>query len=218
MLIWLWNHKEGILLGGGLALFIALADWIRRRRLAMARSSQRSARGQHGSKILVLPAWAGELPIRSVAMALPRLGSDSIPTCLARFKLLSSGLDEKDHPLKASIDYIDCTCIDADSGTLETTVCHVNQACWRPAQNKESRELILALQVGGRLMALQDPQAEPGAADLFCGLFPLTGITEPLARVTLLDVDDGSTWQIDYRLQKSPLMATEVSRLTLLSN
>ena len=218
MLIWLWNHKGGILFGCGFALFIALADWIRRRRLAMARSSPRSAMDQHAPKILVLPAWAGELPIKSVATALPRLGSDSIPTCLARFKLLSSGQDKKDHQLKASINYIDSTFIDAHSGTLETTVCHVNQACWRPAQNKQSLELILALQVGGRLMALQDPQVEPGAATLFCGLFPINAITEPLARVTLLDVDDGSKWQIDYRLQKSPLMATEVSSLTLLSD
>jgi hypothetical protein len=213
MLIWLWYHKEGISLGSGLALLMALADWIRRRRLAMARSSQRSARDQHAPTILVLPAWAGELPIKSVAAALPRLGSDSISTCLARFKLLSNGQDEKHHQLKASINYID-----AHSGALETTVCHVNQACWRPAQNKQSFELILALQVGGRLMALQDPGVEPGAAYPFCGLFPINAFTEPLARVTLLDVDDGSKWQIDYKLQQSPLMATEVSSLTLLSD
>ncbi len=213
MLIWLWNHKAGILVGFALALFVALADWIRRRRLAIARSSQRSAMDQRRPKILILPAWAGELPIKSVATALPRLGSDSIPTCLARFKLLSSGQGEKNHQLKASINYID-----AHSGPLETTVCRVDQACWRPAQNKQSLELILALQVGGRLMALQDPQVEPGAASPFCGLFPINATTEPLARVTLLDVDNGSKWQIDYRLQKSPLMATEVSSLTLLSD
>jgi hypothetical protein len=218
MLIWLWNHKEGISLVCGLALFMALADWIRRRRLPMASPSQRSAMDQHRPKLLVLPVWAGELPIKSIATALPRIGSDSIPTCLARFKLLSSGQDEKDRQLKASINYIDSTFTDAHSGTLEITVCHVNQACWRPAQNKQSLELILALQVGGRLMALQDPQAEQGTANPFCGLFPINAITEPLARVTLLDVDDGSKWQIDYRLQKSPLMATEVSSLTLLSD
>lgn len=213
MLIWLWNHKEWILLGCGLALLMALADWIRRRRLAMVRSSQRSGMDQHGPKILVLPAWAGELPIKSLAAALPRLGSDSIPTCLARFKFLSSGQDKRDHQLKASINYIDSTFADANSGGIETTVCRVTQACWRSAQNKHSLELILALQVGGRLMALQDPQAEPDPANLFCGLFPINTITEPLVRVTLLDVDDGSKWQIDYRLQKSPLMATEVSSL-----
>lgn len=212
MLTWLWYHKEGILLGSGLALLMAVADWIRRRRLARTRSSQHPVRDQHGPKILVLPAWAGELPIKSVAAALPRLGGDSIATCLARFKLLSSGEDEKRHQLKASINYID-----AHSGALETTVCHVNQACLRPAQNKQSLELILALQVGGRLMALQDPGVEPDASNPVCGLFPINATAEPLARVTLLDVDDGSKWQIDYKLQKSPLMATEVSGLTLVS-
>ena len=217
MLIWLWNHKAGISLGSGLALFMALAGWIRRSTLAPARRSQRSAMDQHKPTLLVLPAWTGELPIKSVAMALPRTGSDSIPTCLARFKLLSSGQDVKDRQLKASINYIDSTFVDAHSGAVETTVCRVDEACWRPAQNKQSLELILALQVGGRLMALQDPQAKSGAANLLCGLFPINEIAELLARVTLLDVDDGSKWQIDYRLQKSPLMATEVSRLTLLS-
>ena len=66
-------------------------------------------------------------------------------------------------------------------------------------------------------MALQDPQVKPGEAKLFCGLFPINSITEPSARVTLLDVDDGSKWQIDFRLQESPLMASEVSSLTLIS-
>ncbi len=206
-----------ILLGLGLALLIALADWIRRRRLARTRSSQGSRTDQHGPKILVLPAWAGELPIKSLATAIPRLGSDSIPTCLARFKFLSSGQDKKDHKLKASIRYIDSTFAGANSDVIETTVCHVTQACWRTADTRHSVELILALQVGGRLMALQDPQAELGPADLFCGLFPINAMTEPLARVTLLDVEAGSKWQIDYRLQKSPLMATEVSSLTPLT-
>jgi hypothetical protein len=63
-----------------------------------------------------------------------------------------------------------------------------------------------------------DPQLQPGPADLFCGLLPINRIIEPLARVTLLDVDDGSKWQIDYRLQQSPLVATEVSTLTPLSD
>jgi hypothetical protein len=69
MLIWLWNHKEGISLVCGLALFMALADWIRRRRLPMASPSQRSAMDQHRPKLLVLPVWAGELPIKSIATA-----------------------------------------------------------------------------------------------------------------------------------------------------
>jgi hypothetical protein len=218
MLIWLWNHKGGISFGCALALFIALAYWIRRRRLTVAGSSQLSAMAQQGAKILVLPACSVELPIKSVATALPRLGSDSIPTCLARFKLLSSGPGEQNHKLKASIEYIDSTFTDAHSGALETTVCRVNQAAWRSTQNKQSLELILALKVGGRLMALQDGQIEPGASSLFCGLFPINTMTEPLARVTLLDVDEGSKWQIDFRLQKSPLMATEVSSLTRLSD
>ncbi len=218
MLIWLWHNKEWILLGCGFALFIALADWVRRGGLAVARFSQRSPMDQPRPEILVLSAWAGELPIKSVATALPRLGSDLIPTCLARFKFLSNDRDQNNHQLKASIDYIDIACADAHFGALETTVCRVNQACWRPAQDKQSLELILALQVGGRLMALADPQLLPGPANLFCGLFPLNGITEPLARVTLLNLDDGSKWQIDYRLQQSPLMVTEVSSLTPLSD
>ena len=218
MLIWLWNHKEWILLGCGLVLLIALADWVGRRRVAMVRSSRRSGMDQHGPKIMVLPAWAGELPIKSLATGIPRLGSDSVPTCLARFKFLSGGQDERERQLKASINYIDSAFADASSGGIETTVCRVTQACWRPAQNKQSLELILALQVGGRLMALQDPEAEPGPAKPFCGLFPIDAITEPLVRVTLLDIDDGSKWQIDYRLQKSPLMATEISSLTPLSD
>jgi hypothetical protein len=216
MLIWLWNHKEWMLLGCGLALFMALAEWIRRRRVAMVRSSRRGGMDQHEPKILVLSAWAGELPIKSLATAIPRLGSDSVPTCLARFKFLSGG-PKRERQLKASINYIDSAFADASSGGIETTVCRVTQACWRPAQNKQSLELILALQVGGRLMALQDPEAELGPANPFCGLFPINAITEPLARVTLLDIDDGSKWQIDYRLQKSPLRATEISSLTPLS-
>src|SRR5271165_4803888 len=213
MLNWLGNHQVWLLFGCGIALLIALADWIRRRRLARAGSPQRSAMHQH-REILVLPAWAGELPVKSFAAPLPRLGRDSIPTCLVRFKVMSSDQGKKDHRLKASINYIDSKSIDAHSRALETTICRVNQACWRPAQNRQSLELILALQVGGRLMALQDPQVEPGPANQVCGLFPINGIKEPLARVTLLDADDGSKWQIDYRLHQSPLMVTEVSSLT----
>ncbi len=218
MLIWLWNQKGWILSGCGVALFMGLADWIRRRRVAMAGSSERSAIRRHRPEIIVLPAWAGQLPIKSLGAPLPRLGCDSIPTCLARFKFSCNDQDKKDHQLKASIKYIDATSIGAHSRTLETTVCRVNQACWRPAQNMQSLELILALQVGGRLMALQDPPAEPGPANPVCGLFPIDAITEPLARVTLFNVDDGSKWQIDYRLHQSPLMATEVSSLTPLSD
>ena len=189
MLIWLWNHKEWILF---FSLFIALADGVRRRRLAMARRSQLAAMDQQKVRIRVLPAWAGELPTKSVAVELPRLGGDSVPTCLARFQFLSSS-QAKEHPhLKASITYFDSTYIDADFGTLETTACRVNQACWRPTQGEKSLELILALQVGGRLMALQDSQFQPSPVNTSCGLFPINGVTEPLARVTLLDVDDGS--------------------------
>ncbi len=81
MLIWLWNHKEWILL---FPLFIALADGIRRRRIAMARGSQRAAMDQQRPKILVLPAWTGELPIKSVATELPRLGGVSFFGCVVQ--------------------------------------------------------------------------------------------------------------------------------------
>ena len=61
MLIWLWNNKVEILLGSGMALLSALADWIRRRKLATAGTSQHSAMEQHRPRLFVLPTWAGEL-------------------------------------------------------------------------------------------------------------------------------------------------------------
>ena len=63
-------------------------------------------------------------------------------------------------------------------------------------------------------MALQDPRVEPGPVDPECGLFPVHANADPLARVTLVDLRDGSMWQIDYKVQSSPLMATETSGLT----
>jgi hypothetical protein len=171
-------------------------------------------------RIFTLPPVIEALSAESFHGAVAHFNREPITSYIARFKLAADDSNGVGHELTASIEYRELVRIPHRRGPVERLALRVGQAFWKEkgGENQiirmgETLDLVIGLIVDSRLQALFELRGTQLPNGSQYQAVPIVVGSDPIARVTLVDVHYGWEWRVDYRMHQYPIDLRQESKL-----
>jgi hypothetical protein len=174
-------------------------------------------------RIFSLPPGIEDLSVETFGGAAAHFNRDHISTFLARFKLVADDRGGIGHEISASIEYVDRFRVPHRRFVVENIVLRVGRGYWKGAggtvqiiEEGGTLELVVGFIVDARPYALLELRGDRPPSGPSFQAVPVVSNSEPIVRVTLVDIHYGWRWRIDYSMRLFPVDLREESRLIAL--